>query len=263
MESANVLHGMLMFALHGPGAYILSPLQDAGRDVSQNYGFMIGYRPLDQVITRVTSYSVNNMAPAPSLEESLSREIVDPLTSGTTKPHPYARADSSVTIQPVASPVSPSAPKRRPSAAHRRATSRESTGGVGKGHPDTTSNGTNTRRQQPKRSLSALLTSTLPKGAKGDQVVYVAFKALPVDHTIKDREENMTVNSSTFTQPGRSATVAPQRSSVDVSTGRKSAGDMTCREVVDAMCAQLVEACEEAGVGSGSATLLVEKDIVR
>src|ERR1700733_3317563 len=79
------------------GAYILSPLQDAGRDVSQNYGFIVSYRPLNQVTTRVTSYSVNNMAPVPETADEVG-EMGDPLTSSRPS---HVNMTSTATIRPV------------------------------------------------------------------------------------------------------------------------------------------------------------------
>ncbi len=55
------------------GAYILSPLQEAGRDPSHNYGFIISYRPSKQVVTRVSTYSIKNTLPV---------NEADPLSSG-------------------------------------------------------------------------------------------------------------------------------------------------------------------------------------
>lgn len=243
------------------GAYILSPLQDAGRDISQNYGFMIGYRPLDQVITRVTSYSVNNIATAPFPGADSVQENADPLSVTIKAPQPIS-ADSTTTIRPAQPSSSPSAiASPRPAPLHRHSTSRESN----------SSASAKQRRQppQPKRSLSAFLTSTLPKGGTNTDIVYVAFKALPVDHTIKEREEDRAINSSGFTQPRVSAsrpTVAPvPRSSLDLpTTGSSGKADLTCRQVVDAMCSQIAETCGENGVRlPGGASLLVEKDIVR
>lgn len=224
---------------------------------------MIGYRPLDQVITRVTSYSVNNVATAPSSEEDSAQENADPL-SANVKPPSHVSKDSTTTIRPIR-PSSPSHPiaSPRPAPLHRHSTSRESY----------SSTSAKQRRQPPppqsKRSLSAFLSSTLPKGGTNTDIVYVAFKALPVDHTIKEREEDRAVHPSGFTQPrlsGSRPAVAPTRSSVDLPTpGGLGKTDLTCRQVVDAMCSQIVEVCEEAGLRlPGTSTgLLVEKDIVR
>jgi len=209
------------------GAYILSPLQDAGRDVSQNYGFIVSYRPLNQVITRVTSYSVNNMAPVPDEVG----EMGDPLT--VSRPSPV-NMTSAATIWPV-----PSSPRPTTlSHAQRSSLSGMSAASGGK-------NSTGPRRP-PHRSLSKLLTSTAPTTTGGDEVVYVAFKALPVDHAVQEREED----GSRFTQPRHT-----EFRQIERPVGK------TCKEVVDDMCAQIVEACDNAGLEGSS--LLIEKDVVK
>jgi hypothetical protein len=53
------------------GAYILSPLQETSRDPLENYGFMINYRPSSKITTRITTYSIRNQPPSPSLPSSL------------------------------------------------------------------------------------------------------------------------------------------------------------------------------------------------
>ena len=74
-----------------PGAYILSPLEEASRDPEQNFGFIITWRNVD-LDTRVTSYSIRNSldlslsAPTvsefPSLPSRLSKRMSAPLPQG-------------------------------------------------------------------------------------------------------------------------------------------------------------------------------------
>ncbi|KAF8319283.1 hypothetical protein DL93DRAFT_2164502 [Clavulina sp. PMI_390] len=308
------------------GAYILSPLQDAGRDVSQNYGFMVGYRSLDKVVTRVTSYSIHNLATAPPasrgsdevggdrFESGISAALSglegegDPLRRVNLKKPPFFSTGSAMTIRPArnqdelsgtsaqstissplsstlvsTSPAAPTSTNQLISGAGTAAPGRQaseasiSISNDGNQADPAYSVKTKPPRPQPssstkKRSLSAFLTSTVPKGVGEDDVVYVAFKALPVDHTIKDRD-----GSSGFTQPRHSERPPfdhhrhhenndqRSRSSVDlnerIAIGRGLQVDMSCREVVDEICAQLVEACEQVGLKRSQ--LVVEKDIIR
>lgn len=190
---------------------------------------MVSYRPLNQVTTRVTSYSVNNMAPVPDIVVDAGRTS-DPLSLPPVPRPQYINMASSTTIRTAPLPIA-----RRPSHTHKNTASEVFAAGGGK---------ISTKpRRSPQRSLSLLLTSAAPTAAGGDEVVYVAFKALPVD-TLQEREDG-----NGFTQP-RSDFVQ-----VDSAVGR------TCKEVVDNMCAQLVEACDNVGLEVGR--LLIEKDIVR
>ncbi|KAF8333945.1 SacI homology domain-containing protein [Cantharellus anzutake] len=64
------------------GAYILSPMQEAGRDHSHNYGFVISYRPSKEVVTRATTYSIRNTPPPnpPNGDDPLSSSVDVPLS---------------------------------------------------------------------------------------------------------------------------------------------------------------------------------------
>jgi len=199
------------------GAYILSPLQEAGKDRSQNYGFTVSYRPLDQVMTRVTSYSMNNM---PVVQE-------DPLS--------MTAAVESMTISHQSPPTSP----RR--AHHHRTTSATSAG---------SNNSKKQQQNSQRRSLSKLL-SNVPS-AHGDEVVFVAFKCLPMDYA-KERDPTSS-SAETF---GRSMDGGG-------STGYVGRKGMTCQDKVEEMCALLVSACVDAGGGyvEGGLKFLTEKDIV-
>jgi hypothetical protein len=233
VRSTSLFPQRMLYRRAFSGAYILSPLQGAGRDVLQNYGFMVFYRPSNQVITRLTSYSVNNMASVP--ENAEGSGAGDPLTSSGTSRSSHINATGSTSI-PEAS-FSPRPITRRPSYAHKRSLSGASAASGGRSSTKS--------RRPPRRSLSLLLTSTAPTAA-GRDAAYVAFKALPVDHTLQEREED----GSAFTQPRRS-----EFGRVDRTVGK------TCQEVVDDICEQLVEACDNAGLEG--AHLLVEKDVVR
>ncbi|KAL7420820.1 hypothetical protein Q5752_004773 [Cryptotrichosporon argae] len=81
------------------GAYILSPLQEASRDPSENAGFMVHFSPANES-TRYSTYSIRNKSPAspvrvkaqgarvagsPTSAASGSPSV--PLTPGTPTPH--------------------------------------------------------------------------------------------------------------------------------------------------------------------------------
>ncbi|KAI5451680.1 hypothetical protein NCC49_001661 [Naganishia albida] len=63
------------------GAYILSPLQEAGRDPEENAGFLIRFRPAKND-TRLTSYSMMN-SPPPSPAKAKARAQDGESTEGT------------------------------------------------------------------------------------------------------------------------------------------------------------------------------------
>lgn len=194
---------------------------------------MVFYRPLNQVVTRVTSYSVNNMAPVP--ENAEGSGVGDPLMSPAASRPSRVNAASAISIRDAPSLHSVT---RLPSHAHRRSLSGASAASGGKSSTKS--------RRPPRRSLSVLLMSATPTTAGGDEVVYVALKALPVDHTLQERENA----GSSFTQPRHS-----DFERVDRTVGK------TCKEVVDDVCAQLVEACDNVGLEGDH--LLIEKDVVR
>lgn len=134
---------------------------------------MVSYRPLDQVMTRVTSYSMKNM---PS-SIALVNDEADPLSS-----------------PPVSSPiavVSATSPSPR-----RRAPTKPPPPAQKVGGKPQQKKGTAT----PKKSLSAIL-SNVPSSA-GQDITFAAFKSLPVEYT-KERESSeageSTISSSGFT----------------------------------------------------------------
>ncbi|EJD44199.1 hypothetical protein AURDEDRAFT_145215 [Auricularia subglabra TFB-10046 SS5] len=62
------------------GPYILSPLEEASRDPTQNYGFMVAYLPTRQD-TRVSSYSVRN-----SIDTAARTPTTSPVTTPASSP---------------------------------------------------------------------------------------------------------------------------------------------------------------------------------
>lgn len=136
---------MLMDLPLKSGAYIISPLQDAGRDPLQNYGFMVSYRQSNEVTTRMTTYSIKNI---PSVEGTPS-SMFSPLSEETSN-----------SLSPSISP--PSSP-RRPPAQHRAS-----------------SPASNLRRSTKRNSMLANMLSTVPMG---NEAAFACFKALPVDFT--------------------------------------------------------------------------------
>ncbi|KAF9513129.1 hypothetical protein BS47DRAFT_991317 [Hydnum rufescens UP504] len=98
------------------GAYILSPLQEAGREREQNYGFLVAYRQSDKVETRMTSYTVGNV---------ISGE--DPLSShGAMESSPSQSPSGSPLLTPSAALLPGSSPSSSPQQTERRRNSRRS-----------------------------------------------------------------------------------------------------------------------------------------
>lgn len=126
------------------GAYILSPLEEASRDPTQNAGFTIAWLNANQT-TRVTSYSLrNSLDPAPSplpspVQTTFSPRQIPPRTNSS-----FFRNNSNGAASPSSSPPANRSPsnKRAP-------------------------------------ILSRILSNATPEA--GSQTTYAAFKALPVD----------------------------------------------------------------------------------
>ena len=131
-----------------PGAYILSPLEEASRDPIQNAGFMISWLNTNQT-TRVSSYSLRN-----SMDLAISPPQSPAKSTFATRT--IARASSPFTRRSLdgAPSPSPSSLNSHPLAS----------GSLKKGP-----------------MLSKILSSASP--IFGSDTTFAAFKALPVDPT--------------------------------------------------------------------------------
>ncbi|CED82657.1 Phosphoinositide phosphatase SAC1 [Phaffia rhodozyma] len=101
------------------GEYILSPLQESGKDPEENYGFKIIYEDTDESTTRLTSYSLTNKISSSSHSQydSSSPSVSNPANSSTTQKRrsllkPFSFSKSSAENAPVPStttvPIPPS-----------------------------------------------------------------------------------------------------------------------------------------------------------
>ena len=157
-----VIVGLWMFQ-HTTGAYILSPLEEASRDVSQNAGFVVSWMNTNST-SRITSYSLRNRLDSHDASPSAS-----PNKSGFSA-RPLVRASSTFirkSLDGRLPPWSSSPPNNRSSLS---------------GSP----------RKGP--ALSMILSTAIP--ASGNGTTFAAFKALPVDPTRVQRG-----SSSGFVEP--------------------------------------------------------------
>jgi len=145
------------------GAYILSPLQEAGREREQNYGFLVAYRQSDKVETRMTSYTVGNV---------ISGE--DPLSShGAMESSPSQSPSGSPLLTPSAALLPGSSPSSSPQQTERRRNSRRS------------------------KQLGSRV------GASSNSELFAAFKSLPVDYTKEGVESEVGGYPSGFGRRGK------------------------------------------------------------
>ena len=162
VRGSVILVDLWMFK-HTTGAYILSPLEEASRDVSQNAGFLVTWINTNST-TRVTSYSLRN-----SLDSHIASQSTSPIKSGFSA-RPFIRASGSFirkSLDGRLAPSSSSPPNNRSSLSS----------GSMKGP-----------------ALSRILSNAIP--ASGNQTTFAAFKALPVDPTRVQRG-----SGSGYTEP--------------------------------------------------------------
>jgi phosphatidylinositol 4-phosphatase len=130
-----------------PGAYILSPLEEASRDPVQNAGFMVSWLNTNQT-TRVSSYFRN----------SLDLAVSPPSTDGKL-------AFATRTITRASSPFTRRSLDGAPSSSSSSLNSRTLPSGSPRNSP----------------MLSKILSNVSP--VFGSHTTFAAFKALPVDPT--------------------------------------------------------------------------------
>lgn len=139
------------------GVYILSPLQEAGQDPEENYGFKISFRGSDDE-TRLGSYSVSRVVPSFSGDLNSSNTVLLSFTqmrnqiepSSPSKPRPKS------SLRPLLlSSLKPSSPSLPPTA--------------------TTSSTS---------AASPIITNDHPS----EEIKFFAFKAIPRDVVLHGRE---------------------------------------------------------------------------
>ncbi|KAF8660603.1 hypothetical protein AX16_001582 [Volvariella volvacea WC 439] len=248
------------------GAYILSPLEEASRDPSQNAGFVITWHSSRQV-TRVTSYSVRNSVDASTI--STAKSMVAAISSS---PPPTASSttlsssppSSSVLSTPLPPPTptpststvkaskAPPTPARRTSAAAAAIMA----------HKATITDATRRSFQNLSRRSSVMLSSYLNNAAKlvaSTDKVYAAFKVLPLDPAAISKARS-------GAGAGRSQSPAPPGEGSGEGKGggaevvEEALEAKTCREAADLIVESIRKACEDAG--NGGPEFVLEEDVV-